>query len=211
MSHTSQPGSRVAPRITHPGVVVIDAQPAFVDIMAGPRLPLLLRLEKLLVMADKLSLPTLATFERPAINGWLPEPCEAVWPAHGVRHEKHFYDCCAHDDILAAIGELDRRQLLLAGAETDVCLLESVLSLLDKGFQVFLLEDVLFSSEPNVGPALRRMEAAGAVPCTLKTVFYELMRSVRVLDEPGEGGPGWSELLPRFGEPEKWPSWRTTT
>lgn len=211
MSPSSPQERSIAPRITRPGVVIIDAQPTFIDIMAGPRLPLLLRLEKLLMMAGDLSLPTLATFERPAINGWLPERCEAVWPAHGVRHEKHFYDCCAHDDILAAVNALDRRQLLLAGAETDVCLLESVLSLLDHGFQVFLLEDVLFSSEPNVGPALRRMETAGAVPCTLKTAFYELMRSVRVLDEPDEGGPGWSELLPRFGEPEKWPSWQTTS
>lgn len=197
-----------APRLTEPAVVVIDAQPAFLDIMAGPRFPLLFRLERLFLMAGHLKLPILATFEDPQGNGWLPEQCEAVWPPHGVRHEKHFYDCCGHEEILTAISGLDRHQLLIAGAETDVCLLCSTLSLLDHGFQVFLLEDLVFSSEPRVGPALRRMEAAGAVGCTLKTASNELMRSVRVFDDPLSAGSGWADLLPRFGEPERWPEWR---
>jgi hypothetical protein len=41
-----------------------------------------------------------------------------------------------------------------------------------------LLEDALFSSEPNVGPAIRRMEAAGAIPATVKMLAYELRRAV---------------------------------
>jgi hypothetical protein len=43
---------------------------------------------------------------------------------------------------------------------------------------VFLLEDAIFSSEQNVGPAIRRMEMAGAVPSTVKILNYELRRSV---------------------------------
>ncbi len=53
------------------------------------------------------------------------------------------------------------------------------------------------------------MEAAGAVPGTLKTAYYELMRSVAVFDDPQCGDSGWGELLERFGEPEGWPSWRS--
>jgi len=208
MPDSIHPQRTPAPRLTRPAVVVIDAQPAFLDIMAGPRFPVVLRLEKLLLMAAHLELPTLATFERPERNGWLPENCEVVWPARGVRHEKHTYDCCGQQGIAAAIEELGRRQLLMAGAETDVCVLQSVLSLLDHGYEVFLLEDCLFSSEPHVAPALRRMYSSGAVPCTLKTAFYELMRSVGIVDDPASGGPGWERLVPAFGEPELWPEWR---
>ncbi|MBM3146830.1 MAG: isochorismatase family protein [Actinobacteria bacterium] len=197
-----------APRLTRPAVVLIDAQPAFLDIMAGPRFPLVLRLEKLLLMAAHLELPTLATFERPQQNGRLPVRCEAVWPAHGTRHEKHTYDCCGQQEIVAAVEALHRRRLLIAGAETDVCVLQSVLSLLDRGHEVFLLEDCLFSSERHVAPALRRMYSSGAVPCTLKTAFYELMRSVRICSDPASGGPHWERLIPAFGEPELWPHWR---
>ena len=72
---------------------------------------------------------------------------------------------------------------------------------------MFLLEDCLFSSEPNVGPALRRMYATGAVPCTLKTAYYELMRDVRILRDPAAGGPRWERLLADFGMPEEWLPW----
>ena len=101
-----------------------------------------------------------------------------------------------------------RRQLLVAGGETDVCVLQSVLSLLERGYQVFLLEDCLFSSEPHTAPAVARMRAAGAVPCTLKTAYYELMRSVAVLDDPAAAGPGWAALLERLPEPEALPEWQ---
>ena len=208
MSVAQAPTTPGAARIERPGVVLIDAQPGFLELAAGPRDAIALRLAKLLVMADCLGLPTLATFENPQERGWLSDACEAAWPAPGIRRVKRFYDCCGHPEIVAAIDALGRRQLLVAGAETDVCVLQSVLSLLDRGFQVFLLEDCLFSTEPHVGPAWRRMEAAGAVPCTLKTAYYELMRSVEVFEEPDSGGPGWAELLERFGEPEKWPAWR---
>ena len=57
-------------------------------------------------------------------------------------------------------------------------MLLSVLGLLEAGKQIFLLEDALFSSESNVGPAIRRMEAAGATPSTVKTLNYELRTSV---------------------------------
>ena len=204
------------PRLTDPAILLIDAQPGFAaavgpwDDVGGPRpelAPVFLRLEKLLVMADCLELPTIATFERPEVNGWLSEACEAVWPAHGMRFVKRTYDCYGEPKIAQAIAETGHRQLLVAGAETDVCVLQSALSLLARGHDVFLLEDCLFTSEPHPGPALRRMAAAGAVPCTLKTAYYELQKSVAIWDDPAALGPRWQRLLPLFGEPERWPEW----
>jgi len=204
------------PRLTDPAILLVDAQPGFAAAVGpdgdddAPRAdlaPVFLRLEKLLVMADCLELPTVATFERPEANGWLSEGCEQVWPAHGMRFVKRTYDCCGEPEIAQAIAETGRRQLLVGGAETDVCVLQSVLSLLARGHEVFLLEDCLFTSEPDPGPAIRRMEAAGAVPCTLKTAYYELQKNVAIWDDPAALGPRWQRLLPLFGEPERWPAW----
>ena len=60
-----------------------------------------------------------------------------------------------------------------------------MLGVLEMGFDVFLMEDALFSEEPNIGPAVRRMEQAGAIPSTVKTLHYELRRSVAGLDARG--------------------------
>jgi nicotinamidase-related amidase len=188
-------------------IVVIDVQPFFLEgWMAGETEPLLARLEFLLALATVYQLPLLATFEQPVeTKGWLPERLEPFFPAHGPRHTKQTFNCCGEPSILAAIHALDRPQIAVAGAETDVCVLQSVLGLIEAGKQVFLLEDALFSSEPNTGPSLRRMERAGAIPATVKTLNYELRRSVaapRAERAFAERFPGLT--LP---EPEQLPVW----
>ncbi len=188
-------------------IVVIDVQPYFLDgWMAGPSEPVLARLEYLLGLATVFELPCLATFEQPVEEaGWLPERLERFFPAHGQRHTKQTFNCCGEPPIVAALAGFGRSQIAVAGAETDVCVLQSVLGLIAAGYQVFLLEDALFSSEPHVGPAIRRMEVAGAVPSTVKTLSYELRRGV------GEPGPH-DRLAERFPDltlprPEDFPVW----
>jgi nicotinamidase-related amidase len=195
-------------RITQPAVVLIDAQPHFLQAAGAAAGWLLPRLEGLLAMAGCLRLPLVATFERPEKNGWLPPELESVWPSHGLRFVKQTFDCCGEPEVAAALAGTARRQLRVAGGETDVCVLQSVLSLLERGYVVFLLEECLFSSEPHTAPAVARMRAAGAVPCTLKAAYYELVRSVAVLDDSAAADPGWAALLERLLEPEALPEWQ---
>jgi len=200
-------------RLHDPAVVLIDAQPGFFVNVAGTEVPppVAARWEKLLVVARCLELPTLATFEEPDRNGWLSEACERAWPVHGLRYVKRTFDCCLEPEIAAALLEIQRAQLLVAGTETDVCILQSVLSLLERGHEVFLLEDCVASSEPHTRPALTRMYAAGAIPCTLKTAYYELMKAVTVCRDPQSTGGGWELLMREFDEPESLPEWRPAT
>lgn len=183
-------------------IAVIDVQPYFLEgWMAGACEPLLARLEFLLALATVYELPLLATFEQPIeTKGWLPERLEPFFPAHGQRYTKETFNCCGEETIQQAIAALGRGQIAVAGGETDVCVLQSVLGLIEAGKQVFLLEDVLFSSEPHVGPAIRRMEAAGAVPSTVKALNYELRRSV--------AAPRAERVFPvPLPEPEQLPAW----
>ena len=188
-------------------IVVIDVQPGFLGgWMAGPSEPHLVRLEYLFGLATVFDLPCLATFEEPVEkNGWLPERLDRYFPAHGQRHTKQTFNCCAEPPILAALAATNRSQIAVAGCETDVCVLQSVMGMIGAGYQVFLLEDCLFSSEPHTGPAIRRMEAAGAIPSTVKTLSYELRHSVAA---PGPR----TTLQERFPElhlprPEDFPVW----
>jgi hypothetical protein len=188
-------------------IMIIDVQPFFLkDWMARESEPLFARLEFLFALATVYDVPFLATFEQPiATKGWLPERLEPFFPAHGQRHTKATFNCCGEPSIVAAIGRLGREQIAVAGGETDVGVLQSTLGLIEAGKQIFLLEDALFSSEPHTGPAIRRMEAAGAIPATVKTLNYELRRSVtapRAERVFPERAPGLT--LP---EPEGFPVW----
>jgi len=99
------------------------------------------------------------------------------------------------------------KQVVVAGAETDVCVLQSVMGLLEMGFQVFVLEDCLFSDEKNITPALDRMYKAGAIPCTFKTFYYEMMRTVEIADLPKEIESRFQRLRKVAKSPYKLPAW----
>jgi nicotinamidase-related amidase len=199
------------------GILLIDVQPAFLDYAYSnhndEREALLVRLEHLLMLSDWMDLPLIATFEIPlSENGELPVRLDAVFPDQGQRFEKNYFCCTLEGNILAAIEQFPGKQIVVAGAETDVCILQSVLGLLQLGYQVYLLEDCLFTSEPHPGSALRRLYQAGAIPCTLKSMAYELVRSVDEipwypelwnLKDRSDTKPFPDNFLP----PEGWPAW----
>ncbi len=157
-------------------VLLVDAQTHFLEMMHGAQEPVLARMERLVRFAELLDLPVVVTLEHPVEQkGGLPERLESALPETATHFVKTSFDCMAEEPIRKA---LDRPCVAVAGGETDVCILQSVLALLDAGHRVFLLEDCLFSSEPDVGPALRRMEAAGAMPATFKSFAYEITAKV---------------------------------
>ena len=184
-------------------VVLIDAQPAFWETMHGNPEPVLSRLEQLLIACEWFDLPLLATFEEPtAVKGWLPHRLERVFPRQGNRMVKKTFDLTKEPGISRRLAQLGRPHLALAGAETDVCVLQSALGLLEAGYTVFLLEDCVFTSEPDPGAALRRACQAGAIPCTYKTLYYELLATV----DPQAWQEKRREALSRgFREPESLP------
>jgi nicotinamidase-related amidase len=73
---------------------------------------------------------------------------------------------------------LQKNQVIVAGCETDVCVLQSCLGLLALDYEVYVVEDLLFSSSRNVDSAIARMKAEGAVFLTYKTLYYELIEAV---------------------------------
>ena len=183
-------------------LLLIDAQQPFIDRMAAAEEPVLLRLEQFLVLAQETELPLIATFEVPTErNGELPARLERLFPPHGKRFAKHLFDATASEEIRKALQAASRRQIVVAGAETDVCVLQTVLGLRRLGFEVFVLADTVFSHEPWVAPAFDRMRDAGAWVTTYKSFFFELIRGVGAGDQP----PEWRERYRRLGHLERSP------
>ena len=85
-----------------------------------------------------------------------------------------------NDDFVRALRQTGRRQLIVAGITTDVCVTLAVLSALKEGFQVFVVSDAsgALSHEAH-GVALMRMGIAGAQLMTWFSVVGELMQDWR--------------------------------
>ncbi|MGA8157681.1 MAG: isochorismatase family protein [Rhodoplanes sp.] len=138
-------------------------------------------------------IPLVVTLERPVVHkGRLPKEIKKQLGDHAQVFEKDYFDLAKDGEIRAQIGRLKKKQAIIAGCETDVCVLQSCLGLLDLGYEVFLVEELLFSSSRNVDAAIARMQAAGAVILSYKSLYYELVEAV-------EGGPHWEERRQALG------------
>jgi len=128
---------------------------------------------RLLIQGAKiLSIPVFATEQYPKGLGKLvPELAELLEkPCEKLRFS------CAEvlDWGVAAQAADDRFQIVLAGMEAHVCVLQTVLDLLATGFQVFVAADAVSSrSELDWQIALERMSAGGATIVTTESVLFE--------------------------------------
>jgi len=93
-----------------------------------------------------------------------------------VEVDKMTFDCFAEPEFVSAIGGTGRRQLLLAGMETHICVCQTTLAGLRGGFDVHVASDACCSREGgNHDSALVRLGRAGGVVSTSESAAYELV------------------------------------
>lgn len=107
---------------------------------------------RLLDAAIMLGVPALITEENPAgLGETAPELARAGVPVF----PKMSFDACRMAGFRASLP--DRRDLVVAGCETHVCVLQTVLGLIESGRRVFLVRDAVGSRRAE---AKRRRSAA---------------------------------------------------
>jgi nicotinamidase-related amidase len=88
------------------------------------------------------------------------------------------FGLAADPDILNAVQSTNRRTPILLGLETDVCVAQSAIGLLKKGYQVVVLEDAVGAPGKAHQYGLARMRGAGVLISNVKSLFYEWLRTV---------------------------------
>ena len=89
---------------------------------------------------------------------------------------KMTFDACRAPGFLAALA--DRPDIVVAGCETHVCVLQTVLGLLSTGRRVFAVRDALGSRRlESKETAIQRMERNGAEIVTTEMVLFEWLQT----------------------------------
>jgi nicotinamidase-related amidase len=89
--------------------------------------------------------------------------------------EKNIFSCCGHEDILDAITDTCRHQIIVVGMESHICVNQTVLDLIQNGFQVHVVEDAVRARWQNSHKlAMKKMRQAGAIICDWEMAAYEL-------------------------------------
>jgi nicotinamidase-related amidase len=157
-------------------LLVVDVQERLTPAMEPVR-PFIAACIKLLEAANALEIPVLASEQYPkGLGRTVPDLAALVPETH--RHEKMEFSCYANGAIRRALAGVKRSQILLAGIEAHVCVLQTALELAAAGSAVFVITDATASRRPESREtALRRMEAAGVTLVTLEMVLFEWLRS----------------------------------
>src|SRR4051794_1485939 len=127
----------------------------------------------LLEAAGRLGIPVLITEQYPKGLGRTVAELEPRVPGGAVRVEKTAFSGCG---ALA----ISRPQVVIAGMEAHVCVLQTALELAAEGREVFVVADAVCSrTEANSANALARMQAAGVIVTNVESVLFEWLRDAK--------------------------------
>lgn len=126
-----------------------------------------------LEVAAQLKIPVLATEQYPQGLGETVPALRALVPGHAIFSKIHF-SALREPHIQQAIAAIPRRQIVLMGTESHVCVLQTALDLLDGGYQVFVVETAVGSrTVKDKTLALNRLQQAGASIVSLEMLAFE--------------------------------------
>lgn len=157
-------------------LVVIDVQEKLAPAMDQELYQQLMLHANLLIEGFKaMDLPIIATEQYPKglghtvteLNGLSDQPCI----------EKVAFSCCGEDRFIAALEKTGARQVVIVGMETHVCVFQTVIDLLDRGYTVHLVRDAVCSRfKSDYDNAISTAARAGAVITTTETALFQLVK-----------------------------------
>ncbi len=130
--------------------------------------------KKIQTAAEHLDIPVLFTEQNPAgLGSTIPD---LTIPGPDRLITKMTFNSCPADGFKMAVK--DYQQIIVAGTEAHVCVLQTVFGLLEMGKRVYVLEDAVSSRSPaNRKAALARMEKHGAEIVTSEMVLFEWLQT----------------------------------
>jgi nicotinamidase-related amidase len=171
MSHFNQLSRESA------ALAVIDMQEAF-----RPVMPDFGEVASRIVVAVEgarlLEVPVIVTEQYPRGLKHTAGEIVAKLPVELKPIEKSCFSSCGAEDFISQLTSRNVKQVMVCGIEAHICVLQTSLDLLARGFEVFLLADCITSRRPeNKQAALARLTQAGAIHSTLEMVLFEMMRT----------------------------------
>ncbi|SDZ75048.1 Nicotinamidase-related amidase [Desulfuromusa kysingii] len=157
-------------------LVIIDVQEKLAPAMNQSLYGQLIQHTNLLIEGFKaLGLPIIATEQYPQGLGHTVTELPGVASQDCI--EKMTFSCCGDDKFMAALEKSEAKQVLIVGMETHVCVFQTALDLLDRGYVVHLVSDALCSRfQSDYANAIKASARAGAVITTTETALFQLVK-----------------------------------
>lgn len=151
-------------------LLIVDLQAKLIPLIPGHE-GIIWNVDRLVRGANALGVPVIGTEQYPEkLGGTVPKIAESLSAVAGKRD----FSCGACSELFRDLAEQGRSTLLVAGIETHVCIMQTVLDLMADGFDVYLPVDAVGARNlVDHETAIQRMHASGATLNTTETAIFE--------------------------------------
>jgi nicotinamidase-related amidase len=157
------------------GLIIVDVQKNLMAVM-GQKERVTDNLIKLLQLSKIFNLPVVITEQYPKWLGTtLPDIIENS-PDYDPIEKLHF-DCCEVDAFNESLKGKDLKRIIVTGVETHICVFQTCVSLLEKGYHIQVPQDAVTSrTEENWRVGLGLIQAAGATITSTESIIYQVLK-----------------------------------
>ncbi|MCX7117652.1 MAG: hydrolase [Legionellales bacterium] len=154
------------------GFILVDVQEKLTPLVLNAT-ALVQRCEWLMRLVKAMDVPMLVSEQYPRGLGKTVESLQVLMKGVPSIEKVHF-SCYREPKSISLWEDLGRKQVVLAGIETHVCVLQTAMDMHALGFDVFVVADAVSSRhEVDHRYGLKRMKQAGIQLVTAEMVFFE--------------------------------------
>ncbi len=155
-------------------LLVIDIQGKLAELM-HERDSLFENAGRLIRGAGVLGVPVIWTEQNPDGLGPTVAPIASLLDPPAIS--KLSFSCWGEPRFVEEIEKLNRRQVLVSGIETHICVYQTTADLLEQGYEVHVVADAVSSrTAENRRIGLQKMKHAGATLTSVESALFELLR-----------------------------------
>lgn len=159
-------------------LVLVDVQEKLTPLVLDSK-TLIARCAWMLRLAKKLNVPVIVTEQYP--KGLGQTITELQTEVEVVACSKTSFSCLSEPSFKEKLQAIHRKQVILIGIETHVCILQTALSLKKQGYEVFVVVDAVSARKKiDHKTALKRMQQAGCLLVTTEMVLFEWLLDAKI-------------------------------
>ncbi len=157
-------------------LIVVDVQEKFRPVVEGIE-EVIRRGQALIRAAVRLGIPVLASEQYPKALGATAAELKQWLPADQIYFPKFCFSAAGCEPLSAALKATGRKQVVIFGVETHVCVMQTGLELIAAGYTVHIVADAVGSRRAmDRDLALSRLDKHGAELLSTEMVVFEWLR-----------------------------------
>ena len=156
-------------------LIIVDVQGKLAQLMYKKD-RLFENLQKIIRGMQVLEVPIIHMEQYPeGLGPTVPEVADLLTDVESIS--KISFSCCGNERFQESLKATGRRQVVIAGIETHICVYQTTMDLLQAGYEVQVVSDAVSSrTKKNRDIALVKLKDAGALLTSTEMALFELIK-----------------------------------